>query len=249
MIKMFKTSTMLSTCLALGLVMGCAKAETASAENGALSKAEIETIVRNYILAHPEIISQALILNEEQEKVRAIERIAKELRHDSRDYSMGPKNAKVTIVEFFDYNCSYCKQSTDWMQKTMAKYPKNVRVIFKELPILDSRTKTSRNAAKAALAAHQQGKYSEMHFALMDGMVLTDKFINDTAKRLGLNLSKFKKAMESDAVADHLEDTLALASKVPELTGTPFFMINNDYIPGGNTTALQKMLDAALKGS
>jgi len=90
------------------------------------------------------------------------------LYEDPRDSYIGQKDAKVTIIEFFDYNCGFCKKSAGWVEKVIKTYPKDVKIIFKELPILDSRTKTSKIAAKAAIAANKQGKFAEIHFALMN---------------------------------------------------------------------------------
>ena len=140
----------------------------------------------------------------------------------------------------------FCKRSTGWVQDVIKKHPNDVRVIFKELPILDRRTGTSRNAAKAALAAGKQGKYTEMHFVLMDGTALSDQFITSEAVKLGLDMKKFKKDMESEAFDEQLEDAMILANRIPALTGTPFFIINEKFIASGDTVKLQKMLDDAL---
>lgn len=238
-----KTASALSFLLCFSALAGCAEAQTSTSMT---NTKEIETVVRNYILEHPEIIREALILLEEKENRESIQAVAQLLRHDVRDYSIGPKNAKVTIVEFFDYNCSFCKTSTAWIQEVMAKHPKDVRVVFKELPILERRTRTSRNAAKAALAAKKQGKYSEMHFALMAGTDLTPAFITATAKKLGLNMKKFEKAMKDEALDMQLEDGMFLASQIPGLTGTPFFVINDQFLASGNTEKLQSMLEEEL---
>ncbi len=222
---------------------GCAQA---SEDKTALSKSEIEKIVKTYLLDNPEVIRDALVILDEREDRQSIQAVAKELRHDKRDYSIGNKNAKVTIVEFFDYNCTFCKRSTGWVKEVMEKYPNDVRFIFKELPILERRTRTSRNAAKAALAAHKQGKYSEMHFALMDASDVSQKFINSTAIKLGLNMKQFEKDMKSEDLDTHLEDTMYLASLIPSLTGTPFFVINDQFLGSGDEAKLQSLLNEEL---
>ncbi len=239
----FKSASVMCLAFLLPAIASCAQADDTTSS---LSQAQIEKIVKSYLLENPEIIREALILLDEKEDRQSIQVVAKELRHDDRDYSMGSKKAKVTIVEFFDYNCGFCKTSTPWIQEVMAKYPKDVRVVFKELPILDRRTQTSRNAAKAAIAALKQGKYSEMHFALMKGTALSENFINATAKKIGLNMKKFKADMNSENTDTQLEDTMYLASRIPGLTGTPFFVINDKFLASGNTQVLQAMLDEAL---
>lgn len=235
-----KTATAITLALALSSLSGCAQA-------GPADKAEVEKIVKEYLLENPEIIREALVVLQEREDKASITNVAKELRNDPRDFSIGPKDAKVTMVEFFDYNCTYCKKSTDWIQQVIKKHPNDVRVVFKELPILDGRTRTSRNAAKAAMAAQKQGKYFEMHLALMDSSVLSKDFINKTAKKLGLDMVKFEADMKDKANDAQLESALILANRIPGLTGTPFFVINDEFLASGNTNALQVMLDKALK--
>ncbi|PHS36882.1 MAG: hypothetical protein COA91_11635 [Robiginitomaculum sp.] len=242
----FRTASLISASLMFSSFAGCAQASQNSAP---ADKAEIEQVVRSYILDNPEIIEEALTLLGEKRDQQSITAVGQELWFDKRDFSYGAKNAKVTLVEFFDYNCTYCKRTTSWVQDVMREHPNDVRVIFKELPILERRTKTSRNAARAALAAQRQGKYSEMHFALMDGTNLNEKFINSTAIKLGLDMKKFHADMKDDAVEEQIEDTMFLASRIPGLTGTPFFVINTKFMASGDTGALQNMLDEALRNS
>jgi len=236
---------LMTTTLALAFTAfsGCAQAGPVSSAD----KAEIENIVRAYLLENPEIIREALIELEKKDDRAIIADVENELKNDKRDITYGPANAKVTIVEFFDYNCGFCKKSTDWLKTVMEDHPNDVRIVFKELPILDGRTKTSRNAAKAALAAAKQGKYKEMHFALMDARGLTTERIDTLAAENGIDVKKMRKDMEDSKLDKYLEDTLTLASRIPPLTGTPFFVINDEYIPGANTDALQQLLDDALK--
>jgi protein-disulfide isomerase len=239
---LYKTTTALTLALVLSSLSGCAEA-------GPADRVEVEKIVKEYLLENPEIIREALVVLQEREDRQSIANVAKELRNDPRDFSVGPADAKVTMVEFFDYNCTYCKKSTNWVQQVMKKHPKDVRIVFKELPILDGRTRTSRNAAKAAMAAQKQGKYLEMHLALMDSSVLSKDFINKTAKKLELDMTKFEADMKDRANDEQLESALILANRIPGLTGTPFFVINDEFLASGNTRALQIMLDNALKES
>ncbi len=243
MFNKLKTTTLLTTTLLFSTIAGCAEAgQNADPAN----KAEIEQVIRAYLLKNPEVIEEALVLLEERRDRDSIIAVADELRKDKRDFSYGPKDAKVTIVEFFDYNCTYCKQSTAWVQSVVGQYPDDVRIVFKELPILDRRSKTSRNAAKAALAAGKQGNYMEMHLALMDGTALSNKFITSAAVKLGLDLKKFETDMADPNLDEQLEDAMYLASLIPGLTGTPFFIINDKFLASGNTQALQAMLNEAL---
>lgn len=217
-----------------------------AADPGTLERTQIEKIVKDYLMENPEIIRDALIELEAREERAAIDAVRNDIFHDKRDISIGPNDAKVTIVEFFDYNCGFCKRSTDWLRTVMEKHPEDVRVIFKELPLLEGRTKTSRYAAKAALAAARQDKYAPMHFALMAERSLTKERVNKIAEKHGLDMEKFNKDIEDPALSEQLEDAMVLAARMPMFNGTPFFFINDEYFSGANTESLQALLDAAL---
>jgi len=241
-----KIMTATTIALALLTVSGCAQAESKGRD---MKRADVESIIQEYLMENPEIIRSALIELDKKEDRAALAAVSDSLFKDPRDVSIGPKDAKVTVVEFFDYNCGYCKQSSNWVKSVMKKYPDDVRVIFKELPILDGRTKTSKNAAKAALAAARQGKYKAMHFALMNERSLSEDRIFAIAEKEGLDVEKLKKDMEDPEMERQIADGLLLANRIPSLTGTPFFVINDDFIAGADTTKLDSMLKDALKGS
>ncbi len=235
-----------TTAIALGLLYSasCAQAQSSTTTD----RAQIELIIKDYLMSNPEIIQEALDELDRKEEAAMMAAVRDSLENDARDVKIGPANAKVTIVEFFDYNCGFCKRSTEWVNKTIAAHPNDVRVIFKELPILDGRTKTSRNAAKAALASHKQGKYLEMHTALMEASGLTPERIKEVAKEAGVNVKRLEKDMQNAEFDLLLEDTLILANRIPSLTGTPFFVINDMMIAGADTDRLQASLEAALEG-
>lgn len=220
-----------------------------------MSKSEIETLVKNYILENPEIIRDAIIKLQEKEVVQeqelyreSIASAKDALENDPRDASIGANDAKVTIVEFFDYNCGFCKRATPWVEDAMEKYGDDVRIVFKELPILDDRTKTSRIASRAALAADKQGKYSEMHFALMSEKRLSGDIIRKTAEKIGLDMNRYDADLADPTIDQHINDTLQLANRLPALTGTPFFVVGDEYVSGADTSRLEQLVSAALKG-
>ena len=217
-----KTFAATAIALALVAVSGCAQAESKGRD---MKRADVESIIKEYLMENPEILREALIELDKKEDRAALAAVSDALFKDPRDVSIGPKDAKVTVVEFFDYNCGFCKQSSDWLKGVMEKHPNDVRIVFKELPILDGRTKTSRNAAKAALAAGRQGKYSTMHFSLMNERSLTEDRVFALAEKAGLDIDKLKKDMEDKELDRQLEDGLLLANRIPSLTGTPFFQL------------------------
>lgn len=240
-----------NTALSLGflttsfLVMsGCAQAK--SDDISTADKSKIEAIVKAYLLENPEVIRDALVELEAKQDRDALALVSDALHKDPRDVSIGPDDAKITIVEFFDYNCGFCKQSTQWLKEAMEAHPDDIRVIFKELPILDKRSKTSRNAAIAALAASRQGKYSTMHFSLMAERSLTADRVRQIAEKAGLDMDKFDKDMKDPAIERQINDTILLAQRIPSLTGTPFFVIGDEFVAGANTAKLQEILDRAL---
>jgi protein-disulfide isomerase len=95
---------------------------------GELDRKQIETIVQEYLMENPEIIRDAMIALADKEEREAMAAVKDEIYNDKRDVVLGPKKAKVTIVEFFDYNCGYCKKSTDWLMEAMDENPKDLRV-------------------------------------------------------------------------------------------------------------------------
>lgn len=220
----------------------CAQADA----SGKLDRAEVEQIVKDYLLANPEILRDAFAALEVKEEKAALDAVRDEVFKDPRDISIGPKDAKVTIVEFFDYNCGYCKRSTDWVKDIMEQHGDDVRIVFKELPLLDGRTKTSRNAAKVALAAARQGKYSTIHFSLMKERSLTEERVLQIAEKAGLDMDKLEADMKDPSIERQINDTIVLAQQIPALTGTPFFFINDEQVSGANTPELQRLLDEAL---
>jgi protein-disulfide isomerase len=163
----------------------------------------------------------------------------------SRDTpSGGNPNGRKVIVEFFDYNCGYCKHAVDDVINTV-KGDGDVKVYFKDMPILAA---TSREAAQWALAAGKQGKYYEFHVALMKSPLPREK---DTYKKiasdLNLDVAKLEKDAETDAtIKDEIEKNLELARNIG-ISGTPHFIINGvsygGYIGG---EMMKKAVDTGL---
>jgi protein-disulfide isomerase len=168
------------------------------------------------------------------EKVQA-ERMAAALKDNSAQVFRNPAapvagNPKgdVTIVEFMDYNCGYCKRSLPDVMK-LVESDKNLRVVIKEFPILGP---TSITASRAALAAGKQGKYKELHVALMSHKgALSDEAIFELAKSAGLDVDKLKADMEDKTIAARIEQNHQLASMLG-IDGTPAFVIDQQLIPG-----------------
>lgn len=195
----------------------------------------VEAIVKGYLLEHPEILiemQQALevkMAKEEAEKTKAmVATHAKELYRKPDDAVAGNPDGDITVVEFFDYNCGYCKRGFGGIASFLEQ-DKNVRFVFKELPIIRDE---SEGASKVALAAKRQGKYWEMHQALIQtkGMVTQAEGLK-AAEKLGLDMAKLREDMDSDAVKDEIESVKTLAQKMG-INGTPHFLVGDKAIGG-----------------
>ncbi|MFZ2869387.1 DsbA family protein [Zavarzinia sp.] len=213
------------------------------------SKEEIRQIVKDYLMQHPEVILESVqAMQERQDAARADEArgqiagLREKLLRDPRDQVLGNPNGDVTLVEFFDYRCGYCKQAQPILDELIKSDPK-LRVVLKELPILGP---DSLVASRAALASVGQGKYREFHAALIATKgALSDDKIMDVARGVGIDTDKLKKAMSDQAIAGHITDNHALAEKLA-INGTPSFIIGDQLVPGAvDLAALKKLVDTA----
>ncbi|RIL10670.1 MAG: disulfide bond formation protein DsbA [Proteobacteria bacterium] len=144
--------------------------------------------------------------------------------------SKGPSDAKITIVEFSDFQCPYCKRGMDTMEEVLKAYPKDVKLVFKHLPLPFH--KEAMPAAKASYAAGKQGKFWEMHDALFINQdKLTADFYVEQAKTLGLNVDQFKKDMGSPEAEAAVKADKEIAEK-NGIQGTPAFFVNGVGVRG-----------------
>jgi len=218
-----------------------------------LNKSDIEEIVRDYIMDNPVIVEEALYklaaIRQEEESKRIADALASNsdaLINAKGDFSIGPDNAPVTVVEFFDYRCGYCKTTSEWASKLPASFENKVRVVFKDFPILSPESET---AAMAALAAGRQGKYIEMHLGLMELDNKTgfkDSDIDGVAESVGVDVAKMRADMQSVEIRKTVADTKSLARALG-ISGTPNFIIGTDIIPAADTDAVEASIKQALE--
>ena len=178
---------------------------------------EIGRIVRAYLLEHPEVIEEAVIElqarrdAEDAEAARvAIAALSDELLFDPRDFSVGPEDAPVQIVEFFDYNCSYCRASAPYVRNLIETHPDDVRVVFKEAAIFADSNASSGPAAKAAVAAAKldPDRYLDLHFAFMDSSgTIPESQVRAIVESVGLNWRRIERVMKSPETEEQLVDT------------------------------------------
>jgi protein-disulfide isomerase len=201
----------------------------------ALDEKTIVDVVRSYLTKNPEILVE---MTTELEKRQQVEESAKQQKiigdnaqaifRSPLSYTAGNPNGDVTVVEFFDYNCGFCRRALTDVVKLVDTDDK-VRVVFKELPIFGEE---SEGAAKAALAAGKQGKYFEMHQKLdaAPGKADKEKALR-VASELGLDVPQLEKDMEGPSVIKELEEVKELAQKLG-VQGTPLYLIGDRVVPG-----------------
>ncbi|MFD1197342.1 DsbA family protein [Brucella gallinifaecis] len=208
-----------------------------TAASPAMSQQDVETIVRNYLLQNPEIMidvqtaletKQAEAAQEEVKKVLASSQ--NQLFNPAYDSVFGNPDGDVTVYEFFDYNCGYCKRALPDMQ-TILKHDPNVRFVLKELPILGPDSMRAHIVAQAFKALMPE-KYAAYHEALLgaSSRATEDSAIADAVK-LGADEAKLREKMKDPAITNAFQETYQLAQKL-NITGTPSYIIGNDLVPG-----------------
>jgi protein-disulfide isomerase len=218
---------------------------------GPADKKEIEQVIRDYLLKNPELIIEVM------DKLRERERVAQEkaaaqvlaanettIYRNAMSPVSGNKDGDVTLVEFFDYQCGYCKRVVGSMVDLIGE-DKKLRVVWKELPILGP---DSRYAAVAAMAAERQGKYLDFHVALMKNRGgLSPEVVMRIADKTGLDVAKLQKDMGDPKIAAYLDKTIELAQALG-IRGTPGFIIGDKIIPGAvGLDELKKLIAEARK--
>jgi protein-disulfide isomerase len=244
--------TLRTLALGLALLAPLTLAASAADEFSADQQRAIEKIVREYLVKHPEVLMEALQaaeekMNADQEdrsKAALAER-RKEIFEDPADPVGGNPKGDVTIVEFFDYRCPYCKQVHPSIVELIGS-DKQVRFVYKEFPVLG---KDSVFAGRAALAAARQGKYERFHDALMGlkGQLGEDTVLK-TAASVGLDVDRLKKDMDLPEIAAALKRTYDLARAL-DIRGTPAFVVAGKVVPGTvDAATLKRLVAEARKG-
>jgi protein-disulfide isomerase len=226
---------MLAAGAALMLVTAAATAQDAKSTLTPEQEQRVRDLVKEYILANPEIILEAVqTLRRKQEEMagkaaREALRAHRQTLLQGKDLPVaGNPNGTVTIIEFFDYRCGYCKGVKPTVEEVL-KADGKIRLVLKEFPILGP---ASRTASMAAIAAHKQGKYLAFHNALMGyPNNLTDDVIFGLAKQVGLDIAKLKQDMNDAGIKEVIDRTHKIAEELG-IRGTPAFIIGDEIIPG-----------------
>ncbi len=250
---MIGRSFIVAVALTVGLLLSLAPARAAE-DLTARQKQQVEELLRELLIKNPEILVEAL---EEYQRRKKAETQAKarqalvdnreRIFNDPSSPVGGNPNGDVTLVEFFDYQCGYCKSVVDRVAGAVAK-DKNIRWVFKEFPILGP---VSVYASRAALAAHRQDKYKshELHLAMMRSRgKLTKKKVLRFAAEAGLDVARLEADMKTPEIATLIERNMALAEAL-NVRGTPAFVIGDVVVPGAIDAATLNRLIAAARGS
>jgi protein-disulfide isomerase len=208
-----------------------------------IEQSKIEIIIKKFLLKNPELIKSTLENYELSQEIKK-KKNAIELLNISNNPRLLQKNADITIFEFFDYNCGYCKSVVKLLLDTINE-DKKINLVFIEFPIL---SQDSYTASLAALAAEKQNLYSQFHTSLMKVRGRIDENqIFKTAKEVGLDINKLKLDMKNPDVQLTLETNREVA-KLLNLNGTPAFIIGDVIYPGAiNKNQLKEAIKSYRK--
>ena len=221
------------------------------ADGQRLDATTLGPIIEQYLLDHPELLVRvAAKLQEKQDAAAKVNNrnvlaaVKQDLISDPAAPVLGNPQGDVTVVEFFDYKCPYCKRVADDLSNLILSDPK-VRVVFKEFPILGP---DSQIAALGGLAANRQGKYSVYHKLAMEHHgTFSQDVVLQIAKDASLDLDKFAADMKDDALLAEIKKNQDLAQKL-EIDGTPAFIIGNEMVPGAiGLDDMKRLVDEARK--
>ena len=227
--------------------------QTTDAGKAPAANEALQQAIHDYILAHPEVLIQSLRIGKEREEIRLAEQgkaLIASLKTDLVDDPIAPirgnPRGDVTLVEFFDYRCPYCRQVEPFLQALMKNDP-GLRVVEKEFPILGP---ASVYAARIALAAHKQGKYEQFRDAALSKKSNFDEAtLLKVAEEAGLDLDRVKADMNSPEVDAEIKRTAEIA-KALRLSGTPAFIVGSELIPGAtDLETLRALLEEARHGT
>ena len=214
--------------IAICLVLTTMVPSLARADLDAKDRATLNSIIEDFIRNNPEIVRDTLIALAAREEAERKQTGLAQVRDDQGDPVMGNANGTITLYEFSDYNCGYCKRVFEPIQQLVRDNP-DVRLVIKEFPIL---SQSSLVAAKAAIAAEMQGKFGDYHIAMMTyrGQI-TDAVVMRMAAQSGVDIEQLKSDMESPKTMAIIQRTREAAAAL-EINGTPGLVVGDTVVPG-----------------
>ena len=237
--------------LGLAGAIGCWHLPAAAADFTPEQRKAIEDIIHDYLTKNPDLMLDVLQAAQDKLKSDSRDKAAvalvehkRELLEDPETPVGGNPKGDVSLIEFFDYRCPYCKQVVPALEALLAK-DKQLRFVYKEFPVLGA---DSVHAARAALASRKQGKYEPMHRALMavKGQ-LDEAAVMKIASSVGLDVERLKNDMAAPEIDKALKANIKLAEAL-DIRGTPGFVIGGEIVPGAvSLETLKQLIDAARK--
>ena len=230
-----------SVATALYCFFGCC-ANKAMAPAASTDKAGIRAALED----DPEMVVSALQRYEQlqreaqlQEASRLMKANIEQLNNNANTPFVGPKDAKVVLVEFFDFSCGYCKRLAPSVEEIIKKNP-DVKVVFKPITFV---SQISKYAAQAALAANEQGKFLEMYTVMLGSEErLSEEIINRMAEKAGLDMKKFKEDVASSKVESTIQEVSSLANLL-QIRGVPALILNGTQIQVIDEAGIQAEID------
>ncbi len=199
-----------------------------------INEQQIKNIIEKYILENPETIIESLEKFTANQKEKEREGFVNILNnfYDTKAYErlprIGDMDSELIILEFIDYNCGYCKKTLSTVSK-LIKNIDNIQIVFIDYPIL---SESSEIAARASLAANEQNAYFEYHtFLLNNTESINQNILYDIAKKLSLDIEKFKKDISSEKIKNNIIKNIKFANSL-KIRGTPTFIIGKQILPG-----------------
>ena len=214
--------------IAICLVLTTMVPSLVTADLDATNRATLNSIIEDFIRKNPEVLRDTLIALAAREEAERKQTGLAKVRDDQGDPVMGNENGAITLYEFSDYNCGYCKRVFEPIQQLVRDNP-DVRLVIKEFPIL---SQSSLVAAKAAIAAEMQGKFGDYHIAMMTyrGQI-TDAVVMRMAAQAGVDIEQLKSDMESPKTLAIIQRTREAAAAL-EINGTPGLVVGDTVVPG-----------------
>ena len=214
--------------IAICLVLTTMVPFLARANLDATDRAILNSIIEDFIRNNPKVVRDTLIALAAREEAERKQTGLAKVRDDQGDPVMGNANGTITLYEFSDYNCGYCKRVFEPIQQLVGDNP-DVRLVIKEFPIL---SQSSLVAAKAAIAAEMQGKFGDYHIAMMTyrGQI-TDAVVMRMAAQAGVDIEQLKFDMESPKTMAIIQRTREAAAAL-EINGTPGLVVGDTVVPG-----------------
>ena len=254
---LLRAVTILAAGLALVVTLGLQLPQRSGGGASDGGGSEEGSAIRAYLLAHPEVILEAIERWQaaqqkavQESQARRIGAVWPELADDGFSPVIGPENAPVTVIEYYDYRCPYCRRAHRDTKRLLKAFEGRIRYVFKQFPVIDrpGEPAISAFASKGAVAAYRQGCFPAYHDALMEatGGLSRDRILK-LAQEAGCNIARLKRDMADPAIADYLQQTIAHAHAIG-IAGTPTYVINRRLLEGAvGWERLKQAVEDSLK--